>query len=197
VSRGARQVEDATGAAVEWDVRVLGIDPGSRRTGWGLVEQSRGELRWLAEGVAALAMGDLGIRLGAIAVKLDELLDEWTPDAIALERAFVGQNAASALRLGEVRGVVLAGAGRRALPVIDYPPATVKLAVAGSGAAGKDMVARGVSALLGREVAPGDASDALAVAICHLRHGAFASRLRDSDAPPGRRRHLRIRYAAR
>jgi crossover junction endodeoxyribonuclease RuvC len=146
-------------------------------------------------GVAAPGVGDLGIRLGAIAVQIDELLDEWSPDALALERAFVGQNVASALRLGEVRGVVLAGAGRRALPVVDYAPATVKVAVAGNGAAGKDMVARGVSALLGQEVAPGDASDALAVAIRHIRHSAFARRLRDADGSPGRRRSLRVRYA--
>ena len=91
--------------------------------------------------------------------------------------------------------VVLAGAGRRALPVVDYPPATVKVAVAGSGAAGKDVVARGVSALLGLAVEPGDTSDALAVAICHLRHTSFASRLRSSDGTAATRRtRLRSRY---
>jgi len=177
-------------------VRVLGIDPGSRRTGWGVVEERRGDLRGLASGVAAPGIGDLGIRLGAIAVQLEALLDEWNPDAVALERAFVGLNAASALRLGEVRGVVLASAGRRALPVVDYPPATVKVAVAGSGAAGKDMIARGVNALLGLAVEPGDASDALAVAICHLRHSSFASRLRSSDGtvPATRRTRFRGRF---
>ena len=74
------------------------------------------------------------------------------PDAVAIERAFLGKNVSSALRLGEVRGVILAGAGRKGLPVVDYPPATVKVAVAGAGAAEKSMVARGVGALLGIEV---------------------------------------------
>jgi len=90
--------------------------------------------------------------------------------------------------LGEVRGVILASAGRRGLPVVDYAPATVKVAVAGAGSAPKGMVARGVSRLLGREVFAGDATDALAVAICHLRHDRFASRLHSSTVVPGSRR---------
>lgn len=172
------------------DVRVLGVDPGSRKTGWGLVEEARGDLRGLASGVAASGNGDISVRLGRIAERIEELLEEWKPDAIALERAFVGKNVSSALRLGEVRGVILASAGRRSLPVIDYPPATVKVAVAGAGAAEKAMVARGVGALLGIEVVAGDATDALAVAICHLRHYKFKERLRSAtvvEAVPRRR----------
>lgn len=167
---------------------MLGIDPGSRKTGWGLVEETGGDLRRLGHGVAASGSGDISTRLGRIAVCIEEILDEWSPDAVALERAFVGKNVSSALRLGEVRGVVLAGAGRRGLPVTDYPPATVKVAVAGAGAAEKVMVARGVSALLGTTVEAGDATDALAVAICHLRHDRFARRLRSSTVVAGARR---------
>lgn len=181
------------------DVRVLGVDPGSRKTGWGLVEEAGGDLRGLASGVAASGNGDISIRLGRIAERIEELLDEWKPDAIALERAFVGKNVASALRLGEVRGVILSSAGRRELPVVDYPPATVKVAVAGAGAAEKAMVARGVGALLGIDAVAGDATDALAVAICHLRHYKFADRLRSSTVvePAAGRRRVRVARGGR
>lgn len=171
-------------------VRVLGVDPGSRKTGWGLVEESGGDLRSLGSGVAGSGAGDISLRLGRIAIRIEELLDEWKPDAIALERAFLGKNVSSALRLGEVRGVILSSAGRRELSVVDYTPATVKVAVAGAGAAEKVMVARGVSALLGIDAVAGDATDALAVAICHCRHYKFQQRLRSAtvvEAPPRRR----------
>jgi crossover junction endodeoxyribonuclease RuvC len=177
-------------------VRVLGIDPGSRRTGWGLVEERHGEIFGLASGVAASGAGEISRRLGVIALRIEALLDEWQPDAVALERAFLGKNVSSALRLGEVRGVVLAGAGRRGLPVVDYTPATVKVAVAGSGCAEKSMVARGVGALLGSDVRPGDAADALAVAICHLRHARFTSRLQSATLGAARPR-LRVRRVVR
>ncbi|HEY8517823.1 MAG TPA: crossover junction endodeoxyribonuclease RuvC [Candidatus Binatia bacterium] len=155
----------------------MGIDPGSRVTGWALVEASGDTLRVLGSGVAAPRPGDLALRLGTIAEEIERLIAEWSPESIAVERAFVGRNVASALRLGEIRGAVLAVAGRRRLPVVDYPPATVKLAVAGSGRAEKEAVARGVSTLTGSRHVAGDATDALAVAICHLRHASFARRL--------------------
>lgn len=171
-------------------MRVLGIDPGSIKTGWGVVEEHGGDVRGLASGVARAGNGDIAARLGRIATQMEVLLDEWKPEAVAIERAFLGKNVSSALRLGEVRGVLLASAGRRDLPVVDYPPATVKVAVAGSGRAEKGMVARGVNALLGLSVDPGDATDALAVAICHVRHDRFRSRLEDSTvvAASGRAR---------
>jgi crossover junction endodeoxyribonuclease RuvC len=163
-------------------VRVLGIDPGSRVTGWALVESSGAALHVLGVGVAAPRSGALAARLGSIAEQVERLIAEWTPASVAIERAFVGRNVASALRLGEIRGAVLAVAGRHGLPVVDYPPATVKLAVAGSGAAEKEAVARGVSTLTGGRYEAGDATDALAVAICHLRHDGFARRLRPAQA---------------
>jgi crossover junction endodeoxyribonuclease RuvC len=169
-------------------LRILGIDPGSNKTGWGIVEDQNGDLRCLAAGVARAGQGEVSARLGRIGVRLEELLDKWGPDVVALERAFVGRNVHSALRLGEVRGVVLGTAGRRGLRVVDYPPATVKVAVAGAGAATKEMVARGVGALLGLEVEAGDATDALAVAICHLRHDRFAERLGEASEAVGRGR---------
>jgi crossover junction endodeoxyribonuclease RuvC len=155
----------------------MGIDPGSRVTGWALVEGGGNALTVLAAGVVAPRPGELAVRLGTIAEQVERVIAEWLPESIAIERAFVGRNVASALRLGEIRGAVLAVAGRRRLPVVDYPPATVKLAVAGSGRAEKDAVARGVSTLTGTHHVAGDATDALAVAICHLRHASFARRL--------------------
>src|SRR5262245_50539280 len=114
-------------------MRVLGIDPGSRITGWALVESSGKALDVLAIGTAAPRSGELAARLGSIAEQVERLIAEWAPESVAVERAFVGRNVASALRLGEIRGAVLAVAGRHGLAVVDYPPATVKLAVAGSG----------------------------------------------------------------
>lgn len=163
-------------------MRVLGIDPGSRVTGWALVESSGAVLKVLGSGVAAPRAGALALRLGSIAEQVERLIAEWLPESVAVERAFVGRNVSSALRLGEIRGAVLAVAGRHRLPVVDYPPATVKLAVAGSGVAQKDAVARGVTALVGGLHDPGDATDALAVAICHLRHASFAARLKPAGA---------------
>jgi crossover junction endodeoxyribonuclease RuvC len=162
-------------------MRVLGIDPGARVTGFGVVEEGgRSNLRQLAAGVVRPRTNDSAARLGAIASEVERLIDAWKPESIALESPFVGKNVASALRLGEVRGAILALAGRRQLTVVDYPPATVKVAVTGSGVAEKAAVARGVGELLGAEREAGDATDALAVAICHLRHASFARRLRDS-----------------
>jgi crossover junction endodeoxyribonuclease RuvC len=168
-------------------MRVLGIDPGSRVTGWGLVEERGGRLAQVAAGVAA-PRGDLIVRLTEVAAQIEKLIAEWRPEAIAIERAFVGRSAASALRLGEARGALFAVAGRSGLTVVDYAPATVKVAVAGTGNAEKDMVARGVQQILGGVHVAGDATDALAVAICHLRHAAFASRLRPAEEPPRARR---------
>lgn len=162
-------------------MRVLGIDPGSRITGWALVESTGSVLRVLGVGVASPRAGELATRLGNIAEQIDGLIAEWSPESVAVERAFVGRNMASALRLGEIRGAVLSVAGRRGLVVVDYPPATVKLAVAGSGAAEKDAVARGVNTLTGGRYEAGDATDALAVAICHLRHASFARRLKPAQ----------------
>ena len=157
-------------------MRVLGIDPGSRATGWALVEERGEGLARVAGGVAA-PRGELSARLGELSARLEDLIDRWRPESVAVERAFLGKNVASALRLGEVRGALYAVAGRRGLPVVDYAPATVKVAVTGHGGAGKEMVAAGVRQILGGEAEAGDATDALAVAICHLRHAAFARRL--------------------
>lgn len=158
-------------------LRVLGIDPGSHVTGWGLVEAVAGGARQVASGVSMPRARGGARRLGELADFLDRLLDEWRPDAVAMERAFMGRNAMSALKLGEVRGALLAVAGRRGIDVVDYPPASVKVAVAGNGRAEKAAVAVGVRHMLGGRHEAGDSTDALAVALCHLLHARHERRL--------------------
>ncbi|MFP6662926.1 MAG: crossover junction endodeoxyribonuclease RuvC [Deltaproteobacteria bacterium] len=167
-------------------MRVLGIDPGSRLTGFGVVEQQGRALRALAHGVVRPGAGDLAARLASLVSGIEAVVEEWQPEVIALECAFVGKSMSSALRLGEVRGAFLAFAGGRGLPVFDYPPATVKLTVAGIGNATKAVVARAVAGTLGGSHDPGDAADALAVALCHLQQGSFRSRVVEVGPRRGR-----------
>jgi crossover junction endodeoxyribonuclease RuvC len=151
-------------------VRILGIDPGSRYCGYGVVERAgAGRVRYVECGVIEPRReAALHLRLAEIAAGLREVLDELRPAAVAVEGVFHGVNARSALQLGQSRGVVLALAGERALPVSEYAPATVKRTVAGNGGAGKAQVAAMVRALCQLKRAPRlDASDALAIAICH------------------------------
>ena len=149
---------------------ILGVDPGSQRCGYGVVEWlGPRRLRYVECGLfepprsAALA-----VRLGEISVGLRELIDELEPQEVAVEGVFHGKNARSALMLGHSRGVALGAAGERNLPVFEYAPRTVKRAVAGSGAASKYQVQAMVRVLCALKRPPRlDASDALAVAICH------------------------------
>jgi crossover junction endodeoxyribonuclease RuvC len=153
-------------------LRVLGIDPGSRYTGFGVVEQHGNRLVHLGHGVLRLD-GDAPLQ-----TRLHELFDGLTralaihrPDAVAVEGVFTFKNARSALVLGHARGVALLVAAQRELPVHEYSPAKVKKSVGAGGASAKDAVARMVQTLLGIEVTErADASDALAVAICHLNN---------------------------
>ena len=151
-------------------MRILGIDPGTRYFGYGVIERvGPGRVRYIECGVLEpRRAGELAARLAEISAGLVEIIRELEPDVVAVEGVFHGVNARSALQLGHSRGVALAAAGQAGLAVFEYPPATVKRAVAGSGAATKSQVANMVRALCGLGRAPRlDASDALAVAICH------------------------------
>ncbi|MGH2978890.1 MAG: crossover junction endodeoxyribonuclease RuvC [Solirubrobacterales bacterium] len=151
-------------------LRVLGIDPGTASTGFGVVEARAQTLSTLTGGVISTGADvPLERRLASIAGHLSELLDEHRPDALAIEEVFFGRNARSAFAVGQARGAVLAAAGARQVPCFSYTPQAVKLAVCGSGAARKDQVQRMVAALLGLEAPPASdhAADALALAICH------------------------------
>jgi crossover junction endodeoxyribonuclease RuvC len=154
---------------------ILGIDPGSRITGWAAVGREGRRLSRVDSGTFGLhAEGELSARLGLLLDRIEQLLARVTPDAVAVEDIFTHRNARSALALGQARGVVLAAAGRRALRVFAYPPATVKHAVCGHGRAEKQQVQRMVQVLLALpSVVAEDESDAMAIAICHaLQHRA-------------------------
>ena len=154
--------------------RILGIDPGTLRLGYGVVEASPGtQLRYVECGViTAAAHQPRAVRLVEIARGLRELVAELQPDAVAMEEAFFGKNVQSALALGEARGVALLIVGEARLTVVGYPPATVKKNVVGHGRATKDQIGYLVRATLKlRRAPPTDAADALAIAICHARSG--------------------------
>jgi len=165
-------------------VRVLGIDPGSRRTGWGVVEADGPAFHHLGSGTIALALSEsLGTRLARLHAECLRLLADWGPGALVLERAFVARNVQSAFRLGEARGAVLAAAGSTGTALHEYAPATVKLATVGYGQADKRAIGRGIALRLRLAHAPApDAADALALALCHLQQAVLLERIARSSA---------------
>jgi crossover junction endodeoxyribonuclease RuvC len=171
-------------------VRILGLDPGSYHLGYGVVESEGSRLRHVEHGTVDLPRGlALSQRLCRLFEALEQVLDRLPCQQVAVERVFTARNAASALTLGHARGVVLLVVGRRGLPIAEYTPAEVKLAVTGHGRCEKEEVAGMVGRILhipGHGL-PLDAGDALAVAICHA--GAWSPDRRvDPVAPPKRRR---------
>jgi crossover junction endodeoxyribonuclease RuvC len=158
-------------AAPAPSLRILGLDPGSRRTGYGVIERRGADWVHVAHGcvtvVGAGAAESLPERLRAIFESLRELIAAHAPGEVAVERVFVNRNVDSALKLGQARGAALC-AVPKGLPVFEYAPRAIKLAVVGSGAAEKVQVAHMIRTLLGLQgrIAP-DAADALAVAVCH------------------------------
>ncbi len=147
--------------------RILGLDPGSLRTGFGIIDCEQGQVRLVAQGCIATAGGALADRLRIIHARVAELIALHAPREIAVERVFLSKNADSALKLGQARGAALA-AVPAALVVHEYAPRAIKLAVVGVGGAEKLQVAHMVKQLLRLDLRLGaDAADALAVAICH------------------------------
>lgn len=152
-----------------WVTRIIGLDPGTRITGYGIVEQRNGKPVRVAAGVLKLGTGALEERLKHLHLGLMRIVDEHQPTACAIEGVFQHRNVRSTLILGHARGVCLLAAGLHGLEVVEYAPATVKLAIAGHGSADKQQVAAMVARFL--NTAPEeseDASDALALALCHL-----------------------------
>ena len=152
-------------------MRILGLDPGSRVCGYGVIDEVGGELTYVECGVlTAPEERPMEQRLGEIARGLREVIGELSPGIVAVEDVFTHQNPRSALALAQARGMALAVIGLAGLRVASYPPALVKKAVCGSGAADKGQVARMVQALIKLKSLPrADATDALAVAITHGR----------------------------
>lgn len=160
-------------------MRILGIDPGSRVTGYGIVEKQGNRLRHIDNGAIYTRTGDdLALRLKTIHDGLCRVITEHTPEAMAVEQIFVAKNAMSALKLGHARGAALLVGVNHGLPVSQYTALQVKSAVVGYGRAAKAQVQQMVKALLNLpEIAQEDASDALAVAICHAHSSGTNSRL--------------------
>ena len=160
---------------------VLGIDPGSLRTGWGLVETDGSRMSAVDVGVLRPGAADpLPRRLALLHAEISRILQSYAPEAVAIETVFHGPNVRALVTLGQARGALLAAAGARGVPVLELSPAEVKKAVTGRGAASKEQVAHMVGVLLGAETRarlaaatlPADATDALAVAIAAIHRRA-------------------------
>jgi len=173
---GARRGGAVSGRiAATATVRILGLDPGSRRTGFGLIESRGSQLVALAHGCLNVASAAPAARLRLIFEGLQALVSAHAPAEVAVERVFVSRNVDSALKLGQARGAALC-AIPQGVPVFEYAPRAIKLAVVGSGAAEKFQVAHMIRALLALTERPGaDAADALAVAVCHAHARALAA----------------------
>lgn len=152
--------------------RILGIDPGLKSTGWGMIEVEGNVLKHLGHGVVtSTAKFTLPDRLDEIYVGLKTIINTFDPDEAAVEEIFVNQNPASALKLGMARGVVLLAPARAGLDVAEYSANKIKKSVVGAGHANKEQIVRMVQHLLpGCHVAETDAADALAIAICHAHY---------------------------
>lgn len=153
-------------------MRLMGIDPGLQRTGWGVIEVEGNRLRALAAGVlCSTAARSLAERLTQLYSGLSDVVAAWEPIEAAVEETFVNKNPSSTLKLGHARGIALLVPALAGLPVHEYSANAVKSAVVGTGHASKEQVAAMVRRLLpGFGVETGDATDALAVAICHAHH---------------------------
>ena len=153
-------------------VRILGIDPGLRVTGFGVIEKNGASLSYIASGCVKSGDADLADRLKTILAGLREIIGEHRPQQVALEKVFVNVNPASTLALGQARGTAICAAVDAGLPVSEYTALQVKQAVVGNGHAKKVQVQEMVKRLLGLAGAPSaDAADALACAICHAHGG--------------------------
>lgn len=157
-----------TAAAASASVRILGIDPGSRHTGFGVIEVTGAKSRCLTHEVIGLGDGPLPDRLLLLMQRLRALCNEFQPHEVAMEQVFVQRNVASALVLGQARGVAICAVAEAGLPLHEYAPASIKLAIAGNGRAEKAQIQHMVKVLLSLPAAPAeDAADALACALCH------------------------------
>lgn len=154
-------------------MRLLGLDPGLRHTGWGIVDADGNRLRHVASGRVDSGEGTIAERLVRLHDGITEVIGRYHPDEAAVEETYVNKNPSSTLKLGLARGVVILAPARAGLTVAEYAPSLVKKSVVGAGQAEKEQVERMVRMLLpGAEPASADAADALAIAICHAHHAS-------------------------
>jgi len=159
-------------------LRVIGIDPGLRNTGWGIVDLAGSRLSHVAHGVVQAKGDDLATRLAALRVALARVVEENRPDVAAVEHTFVNKDAVGTLKLAHARAIALLVPAEVGIPVTEYAPNAIKKAVVGVGHANKDQVAHMVRLLLpGVTLTGADATDALAAAICHAHRAPALDRL--------------------
>ena len=165
-------------------MRLLGLDPGLRATGWGVVEADGNRLTYVADGVVKTdSHASLAHRLAELFAGLQQVIVTYAPEQAAVEETFVNRNPASALKLGQARGVVMLAPAEIGLVVAEYPANVVKKSVVGAGHAAKQQIDAMVRMLLpGCVAATPDAADALAVAICHAHHLSTRRRWGGADA---------------
>ena len=165
-------------------MRIIGIDPGLQRTGWGVIDARDNRLSFVAEGtVTSNAKLALAERLMQLHDGLVEVIETWSPQQAAVEETFVNKNPTSTLKLGQARGIALLVPARLGLVVGEYTPNLVKKTVVGAGHAAKEQVLMMVKTLLpGSGNAGPDAADALAVAICHAHHRETQNRIMSGGA---------------
>ncbi|GAB6053202.1 crossover junction endodeoxyribonuclease RuvC [Magnetospira thiophila] len=158
-------------------MRILGLDPGLRHTGWGLIDKTGNHLTFIAAGsIDTDATRSLAERLVQLVEGLERVIAAFGPDEAAVEETFVNRNPTSTLKLGQARGISLMVPARAGLPVAEYTPNQVKKTVVGSGHAAKEQIQMMVRTLLpGAPISGADAADALAVAICHAHQRPVAA----------------------
>ena len=158
--------------------RILGIDPGSRVTGYGIIDQQGQRIRYVASGCIRIEGDAIADRLGVIFDGVSRIIDEHSPDEMAVEQVFMNKNADSALKLGQARGAAICAGVTRAIPVSEFAARAIKQAVVGKGGATKEQVQHMICVLLSLDQPPpSDAADALAVAICHGHHRETGQRM--------------------
>ncbi|WP_127470761.1 crossover junction endodeoxyribonuclease RuvC [Thiomicrorhabdus aquaedulcis] len=151
--------------------RILGIDPGSRKTGFGLIESGRYHASYLVSGVIRVEKYSGADRLKYIFESMCQILEQYQPDVMAVEKVFVYKNPQSAITLGQARGVILCAAALRNIPIMEYTPTQIKSTIVGKGHANKSQVQYMVQTILKLTDTPQeDAADALACALCHDRY---------------------------
>ncbi|MEM8569277.1 MAG: crossover junction endodeoxyribonuclease RuvC [Pseudomonadota bacterium] len=159
-------------------MRVIGIDPGLRRTGWGIVDVRAGTVHHVANGTCSSVGTELSARLLSLYQQLTDVLQEHRPETAAVEQTLVNKDASGTLKLGQARAIALLVPAQAGIPVAEYAPNTVKKLVVGVGHAQKSQVEYMIRLQLGAPALAGpDAADALAVALCHAHHAGFNRRL--------------------
>jgi len=172
---------------------ILGIDPGSRTTGFGLIENQANRLRYIDSGNIRISGDSLPQRLGCIFSEIENVIQLHRPQQMSIENVFMARNPDSALKLGQARGAAICAAYRAGLEIAEYAPREIKQAIVGSGAANKEQVQHMVKRLLGiRQQLKADEADGLAIAICHAQF--YATRQKTGiDASLLKRRRSRRR----